>query len=103
MSGSDAKLPGARYVSPPLAPKDVQDVVRDADALLKLMGRETLPVVAELAEILTASAHDAGAWEIEAAASNVRRLASGRSPVVLAAAMHALTDAITRTEKQIAA
>jgi hypothetical protein len=103
MSIPDTKFGGAHHVSPPLAPKDVHDVVRDADAVVDLMGRETLSMVAELAETLTVSAHDAGAWDIEAAASNVRRLASGQSPVLLTGAMRALTDAITRTEKQLAA
>jgi hypothetical protein len=87
-----------RPVAPPLAPVAIHDILRDADALLALMGKETLSVVAELARTLTASAHEAGAWEIEEAAGNVRRLASSGGPVALAGAMRALTDAIARTE-----
>ena len=52
---------------------------------------------------LTVSAHEAGAWEIEEAASNVGRLASSGGPVVLTGAMRALTDAIARTENAHAA
>ena len=81
----------------------MHDVLRDADALLALMGKESLGVVAELANTLTVAAHDAGAREIEDAASNVRRLASCRGPVVLAGAMRALTDAIARTGRALAA
>jgi len=81
----------------------MHDILRDADALLALMGKEPLGVVAELANTLTVSAHDAGAWEIEQAASNVSRLASSRGPVVLAGAMRALTDAIARSESAVAA
>jgi hypothetical protein len=92
-----------RPIAPPLAPIAIHDILRDADALLALMGKEPLGVVAELANTLTVSAHDAGAWEIEQAASNVRRLASNRGPVVLAGAMRALTDAIARSESAVAA
>jgi hypothetical protein len=102
MSDSVKTFIGAQHMSPPLVP-DLKGIVQEVDALLELMGRETLPVVAELADTLTTSAHDAGAWEIEAAASNVRRIASGRSPVVLTGAMHALSDAIARTESQLTA
>jgi hypothetical protein len=90
-------------VAPPLAPVAIHDILRDADALLALMGKETLGVVAELARSLAVSAHEAEAWEIEAAAGNVRRLASSGGPVVLAGAMRALTDAIARTENAHAA
>jgi hypothetical protein len=90
----------AEHISPPLAP---DELLRDADALVELMGREPLAVVAQLADTLTLSAHDAGAWEIEAAASNVRHLASGRGPVVLTRAIHALTEAIARNESLHAA
>jgi hypothetical protein len=91
------------HVAPPLAPIGVTDILRDADALLELMGKEPLDVVAELANTLTVSAHEAGARDIEEAASNVRRLASGRGPVALTGAMRALTDAIARTERAFAA
>lgn len=89
--------------APPLAPAGINDILQDADALLELMGKESLDVVADLANALTVSAHDAGASDIEEAARNVGRLAAGRGPVVLAAAMRALTEAITRTERALAA
>lgn len=92
----------SEHVAPSLAP-DPTELLRDADALLEMMGREPLGVVADLANTLRVSAHDAGAWEIETAASNLRHLASGRSPVMLTGAMHALTDAISRTERKRAA
>jgi hypothetical protein len=88
--------------SPSLAPR-LNEILRDADVLLELMGREPLDVVADLANTLRASAHDAGAWEIEAAANDVRRVVSGGSPVALTGAIYALTDAITRTEQKRAA
>ena len=103
MWDSITKSAGAHHTSPPLASADINGILRDTDMLLELMGRETLPVVAKLAETLTLSAHDAGAWEIEAAASNVRCVASGRGPVVLTGAIRALTDAIARTESALAA
>jgi hypothetical protein len=92
-----------RPIAPPLAPVAIHDILRDADVLLALMGKETLGVVAELANTLALSAHDVGASDIEEAASNVRRLASSRGPVVLAGAMRALTEAIARTERALAA
>jgi hypothetical protein len=82
--------------SPSLAPQ-LDEILRDADVLLELIGREPLDVVADLANTLRASAHDAGAREIEAAANDVRRVISGRNPVALTGAIRALTDAITRT------
>jgi hypothetical protein len=99
MSDSIVKLAN----TPPLVPIGIHDILRDADALLELMGKETLDVVADLANTLTISAHDAGACEIEEAASNVRRLASSHGPVALTGAMRALTDAIARTESTLAA
>jgi hypothetical protein len=103
MSDSGRKFAGAEHVAPPLAPIGINDILRDADVLLALMGQEPLGVVAELANTLTVSAHQAGARDIEEAASNVRRLASGRGPVALTGAMRALTDAIARTERAFAA
>lgn len=93
----------ARPIAPPLAPVAIHDILRDADVLLALMGKETLGVVADLANTLTISAREAGAREIEEAASNVRRLASGRGPVALTSAMSALTEAIARTERALVA
>jgi len=103
MSDSVSKVAGTAPIAPPLVPLGISDILRDADALLALMGKESLDVVADLAHTLTASAHAAGAWDIEEAARNVQRVASGRGPVMLAGAMRALTDAITRTERALAA
>jgi hypothetical protein len=103
MSDSGRKFTAVQHVAPPLAPIGIADILRDADSLLDLMGKEPLDVVAELANTLTVSAHEAGARDIEEAASNVRRLASGRGPVALTGAMRALTDAVARTERTLAA
>jgi|SRR6516162_4907860 hypothetical protein len=97
------KFAGSSPIAPPLAPLGINDILQDADALVALMGKESLDIVAELAQALSVSAHGAEAWEIEEAARNVARLASGRGPVVLASAMRALTDAIARTERALAA
>jgi hypothetical protein len=68
--------------------------LRDADVLLEMMGRESLDVVARLADLLIDSARDAGAVEIETAAMNVRRVIAEGSPVMLARAIRDLGDAI---------
>jgi hypothetical protein len=102
MSDFGSKFTAVGHVAPPLAPTGLNEILRDADALLELMAKEPLDVVAELAHTLTISAHEAGAREIEDAASDVRRLASGRGPVALTGAMRALTDAIARTERTLA-
>ena len=104
-----------------MAPIGINDILRDADVLLELMGKEPLGVVADLANTLTVSAHEAGARDIEEAASNVRAspraMARWRSmrcreqcpspclghAVALTGAMRALTDAIARTERSLAA
>ena len=103
MSDAVRKLSVDQHVSPPLAPICINDILRDADALLALMGKETLGVVADIANTLTVSARLAGAKEIEEAASNVQHLASGHGPVALTGAMRALTDAIARTGRTLAA
>jgi hypothetical protein len=103
MSDSASKFTGREHVAPPLAPIGINDILRDADVLIELMGKQPLGVVAELANTLTVSAHQAGAWDIEEAASNVRRLGSGHGPVALTGAMRKLTDAIARTERALAA
>jgi hypothetical protein len=90
-------------LAPPLVPAELDEVLHAADALLTLMAREALAVVAKLAGTLIASAHHVGAWEIEAAAGNIRRIASGTGPVVLTGAMRDLTDAIARIERGLAA
>jgi hypothetical protein len=103
MSDSVKTSTGSRPLAPPLAPVGINDILQDADALLALMGKESLDVVADLANTLTVSAHDAGALDIEEAAGNVRRVASGHGAVVLAGAIRELTDAIARTERALAA
>jgi len=103
MSGKVVTHEGAKLAAPPIVPGDLSAVVQDADTLLVLMSQESLRVVAELADELIRSAHGAGAVEIEAAASDIRRLASGNGLVALTGAMHALTTAIAHTESQLAA
>jgi len=103
MSESGSRVSTKPPIAPPLVPVGINDILRDADALLALMGKESLDVVADLANTLTVSAHAAGALDIEAAAHNIQRVASGRGPVILAGAMRALTDAIARTERALAA
>jgi hypothetical protein len=92
-----------QLIAPPLAPDSVSDILRDTDALLALMGKESLDVVADLADALTTSAHAAGAYDIEEAAHDLQRMASADGPVMLAAAMRALTEAIARTGREVAA
>jgi hypothetical protein len=103
MSDSASKSTSVEHIAPPLAPIGINDILRDADVLIELMGKEPLGVVAALANTLTVSAHQAGARDIEEAASNVRRLAMGHGPVALTGAMRALTDAIARIERALAA
>jgi hypothetical protein len=103
MSAQFVGRKSATPVAPSIVPDDLGAILQDADALLALMSQEPLRVVTELADELVRSAHEAGAAEIEAAASDIRRLASGKGPVALAGAMHALTTAIARTESLLAA
>ena len=101
---SDHKSPKyVTQIAPPLAPLGTHDILRDAEALLVLMGKEPLGTVAELANTLAVSASNAGLREIETAAKDVHRLASSRGPVTLTGAMRALGEAINRTERMIAA
>jgi hypothetical protein len=102
-SGKGAGSVAASPVAPSIVPDDLNAILQDADALLVLMSQEPLQVVTELADELARSAHQAGAVEIEAAASDIRRLASGKGPVALTGAMHALTTAIAHTESILAA
>jgi hypothetical protein len=103
MSAKVVEFSDTRMIAPSLASEGLGGILQNADALLALMGREPLDVVTELAEELIRSAHNSGAAEIEAAAIDIRRLAGARGPVALAGAMHALTAAIARTERLIAA
>jgi hypothetical protein len=102
MSNSVSK-PAGVVGAPALAPVGLNDVLEHAEALLALMGRESLRAVAELADVLRRSAHEAGAAEIEAAANEVHRVASGQGPVALAGAMRALAEAIARSESLVEA
>jgi hypothetical protein len=81
------------------APPAFVAMLRDADALLALMGCKPLAVVADLANSLTNSANDAGAVEIAAASNAVRRMVSAREPVALAGPMRDLSDAISRARQ----
>jgi hypothetical protein len=94
---------GVKAIAPSIIPDDLSAILHDAESLLALMSQEPLRVVTELADELVRSAHEVGAVEIEAAASDIRRLASGKGPVALTGAMHALTTAIAHTESLIAA
>jgi hypothetical protein len=85
--------------SPPSpAPDGFIEMLRDADALLALMGREPLGVVGNIAMQLTACANDAGAHEIANAASAVSRIASTREGAALAGAMQRLTSAMAHAQ-----
>src|SRR5579863_94874 len=84
-----------RSQAPPLVPSEFIEILRDADALLALMGREPLDVVGELATQLTACANEAGAHELANAASAVSRIALGHEGVALAGAMQRLTAAMS--------
>lgn len=87
-------------VSPPLSPAPDRfiEMLRDADALLALMGRESLGVVGDLATQLTERANDAGEHEIANAASAVGRIACAREGAALAGAMQTLARAMSRAQ-----
>jgi len=87
-------------VSPPLAPAPdgFFEMLRDADALLTLMGREPLNVVGSLATELTQRANDAGEHEIADAADAVGRIANAREGAALAGAMQRLASAMTHAQ-----
>jgi hypothetical protein len=90
----------AHVVAPPIAPKDLVEVLQDADALLTLIGNRPLPTVAEVAQSLTHSAHEAGAHELAEAAEAVSRIASGHQAVALAGAIRNLSAAIVRAQRE---
>lgn len=100
MADAVGTFAGRDVVAPSLAPNDFVGILQDADALLALMGRQTLDVVANLAHALTVSANSAKAWEIAEAASAVRRNALGRHAAMLTGAMRALSDAIARAQHE---
>jgi hypothetical protein len=87
--------------APPLAPapRGFIEMLRDADALLALMGREPLGVVGNLAAQLTACANDAGAHEIANAANAVSRIACAREGAALAGAMQRLSSAMSHAQR----
>jgi hypothetical protein len=87
-------------VVPPLVPSHLVEMLQDADELLALMARESLDVVAELANALSVSAQGTGAWEIAETAGAVQRVASGHRPASLAGPMRALTTAVERARRQ---
>lgn len=84
----------------PLAPtaSDFIEMLRDADALLGLMGREPLNVVGNLAVQLISCANVASAHEIAEAASAISRIASAREGAALAGAMQRLANAISHAQ-----
>ena len=86
--------------SPPLAPapRGFIELLRDADALLELMGREPLDVVGNLAMHVTTCANDAGAHDIANAANAVSRIVSAHDGAALAGAMQRLVSAISRAQ-----
>jgi len=86
--------------TPSLAPASsgLLEMLRDADALLGLMGREPLGVVGSLAMQLTAYANDAGVHEIADAASAVSRIASAREGAALAGALQRLASAMSHAQ-----
>jgi hypothetical protein len=81
-----------------LASSSFLQILRDADALLALMGSESLYTVARLANVLSTSAKDAGDCDLAEAAKSVGRIASGEKPVALTAAFRNLTAAIARAQ-----
>jgi hypothetical protein len=103
MSAERMDREGVKPIAPSIVPDDVSAILHDAESLLALMSQEPLRVVSELANELVRSAHEAGAVEIEAAASAIRRVASGKGPVALTGAMHGLATAIAHTESLHAA
>ena len=87
--------------APPLAPTSSGfiEMLRDADTLLSLMGREPLGVVGNLATQLTAYASEAGAYEIAEAASAISRIASAREGAALVGAMQRLASAMSHAQR----
>jgi spore maturation protein SpmA len=87
-------------VAPTLVPGHFVGMLQDVDELLALMARESLDVVAELANALSLSAQGTGAWEIAETAGVVQRVASGHRPASPAGPMRALTTAVERARRQ---
>lgn len=87
--------------APPLAPtcSGFIEMLRDADTLLGLMGREPLGVVGNLATQLSACASEAGAYEIADAANAIGRIASAREGAALAGAMQRLAGAMAHAQR----
>jgi hypothetical protein len=124
MAANDRTFDVAETAAPPLAPDqqaiDLAQLARmtlgersleqevlalfdlQAGILLARMRHETSHAVAGLAHTLTGSARGVGAWTVATAAETVERLASGRDPAPLAAAMSELSAAIVEAKTAIA-
>src|SRR6185437_4421752 len=87
--------------APPLAPTSggFIEMLRDADTLLELMGREPLGVVGNIATQLSACANEAGAYGITDAARAISRIASARAGAALVGAMQRLASAMSRARR----
>ena len=96
MGKSELPSPVCQIEPRPVARIDFSTMLRDADALLGMMGREPLDVVANLASSVSNSATDAGDLEIAEAASAIQRIASSHRPAALTGSMRDLTAAIAR-------
>jgi hypothetical protein len=78
------------------APHCVAALLDEADGLMALMARESLPSVAKHAGTLHRLATEAGALEIASAARDLESVPRG-ADVSLVPAMRHLTEAITKT------
>jgi hypothetical protein len=77
------------------APRYVAELLDEADGLIALMARESLPSVARHARTLHRLATDAGAREIASAAHDLESIPMGKD-VSLVPAMRHLTEAIAK-------
>jgi hypothetical protein len=76
-------------------PHDIAALLDEADGLMALMARESLPSVAKHARFLHRLATEAGALEIASAAHDLESIPMGND-VSLVPAMRHLTEAITK-------
>ena len=81
------------------APHYVADLLNEADGLIALMARESLPSVAMHASTLHRLATEAGALEIASAAHVLESIPVGKD-VSLVPAMRHLTEAITKARRE---
>jgi hypothetical protein len=77
------------------APHNVTALLDEADGLVALMARESLPSVAKHAGSLRRLATEAGALEIASAAHDLELITGGKD-VSLVPAMRHLTEAVTK-------